>query len=135
MVADHGKAILFENKGTPVAPLLEVRKVLQADDNPPTHEQGTDGPGTVFAGSHRSYVEQTDWHALAGRRFLETAAEAMETARALNGVKSIVLVAPPRALAELRNIVSSSVKTSIVGELDKDLVHMPVAKIAEHLAT
>jgi protein required for attachment to host cells len=134
MVADHSKAILLENKGTPVAPLLEVREVLRAEDNPPTHEQGSDGPGTVFAGSHRSYVEQTDWHAIAGRRFLETAAEAMETARALNEVKSMVLVAPPKALAELREVISAAVKTSIVGELDKDLVHMPVAKIAEHLA-
>ena len=134
MVADHSKAILLENKGTPVAPHLEVKKVLQADDNPLTRDQGADAPGTVFAGSHRSHVEQTDWHAVAGRRFLEVVAEAVDAARTLNEFKSIVLVAPPRALAELRNIVSASVKTSIVGELDKDLVHMPVTKIAEHLA-
>jgi protein required for attachment to host cells len=134
MVADHSKAILLENKGTPVAPLLEVKKVLEASENPPTRDQGTDGPGTVYAGSHRSHVEQTDWHAVAGRRFLEHAAEAVEAARTLNEFKSIVLVAPPKALAELRSLVSASVKTSIVGELDKDLVHMPVAKIAEHLA-
>jgi protein required for attachment to host cells len=134
IVADHGKAILLENMGTPVAPQLEVKEVLRADDNPPTREQGADKPGRVFAGSHRSHVEQTDWHAMAGRQFLEIAAEALETARTSHGVRSIVLVAPPKALAELRNIVSASVKTSIVGELDKDLVHMPVAKIAEHLA-
>jgi len=133
MVADHSKAILLENKGTRVAPQLEVKKVLQADDKPRTHEQDADRPGTVFSGSHRSHLEQTDWHAITGRQFLETAAEAMEAAKILNDVRSIVVVAPPKALAELRNIVSASVKASIVGELDKDLVHMPVAKIAEHL--
>lgn len=134
MVADHSKAILLENKGTPVAPQLEVKKVLRADANPPAHEQGTDAPGTVFSGSHRSNVEQTDWHAVAGRRFLELAVQSIESARTLNEFKSIVLVAPPKALSELRSIVSDTVKTSIVGELDKDLVHMPVAEIAEHLA-
>ena len=134
LVADFSKAILLENTGTPMSLRLDVRKVLHADENPPTHEQGDDAPGTVFAGSHRSHVEQTDWHAMAGRRFLETAAEALEAARTLHEVGSIVLVAPPKALAELRTIISASVKASVVGELDKDLVRMPVDEIAEHLA-
>ena len=134
LVADHSKAMLLENKGSAIAPRLEVRKVFEADRNPPTAEQGTDVPGTVQAGSHRSHVEQTDWHAIAGRRFLEHAAQAVEAARAQNEFKSLVLVAPPKALAELRTIVSPAVKSSIVAELDRDLVHMPVAQIAEHLA-
>lgn len=134
MVADHSKAILLENKGTPVAPHLEVRKVLEASDNPLTHEQGTDAPGTVFSGSHHSAVEQTDWHAIAGRRFLEHAAAALDKARAQDEFKSLVIVAPPRALAELRDILSDTVKASVVGELDRDLVHLPVAEIAGHLA-
>lgn len=45
MVADHSKAILLVNRGTPVVPQLEVRKVLEAPDNPATHEQGADAPG------------------------------------------------------------------------------------------
>jgi protein required for attachment to host cells len=134
MVADHSKAILFVNKGTPVVPQLEVRKVLEAPDNPSTHEQGADAPGTVYAGSHHSSVQQTDWHAIAGRRFLELAVEAVEIAKGREEFNALVLVAPPKALAELRNIISDAVRASIVGELDKDLVHLPVAKIAEHLA-
>lgn len=134
MVADHSKAILLENKGTPVAPQLEVRKVLKAADNPLTHEQGTDAPGTVFSGSHHSTVEQTDWHEIEGRRFLEHAAGAVEKARTHERFTSLVIVAPPKALAELRDIITDSVKASVVGELDKDLVHLPVAEIAEHLA-
>lgn len=134
MVADHSKAILLVNRGTPVVPQLEVRRVLEAPDNPATHEQGADAPGTVYAGSHHSSVEQTDWHTVAGRRLLELATEAVENAKGLDEFKSLVLVAPPKALAELRNIISDGVRASIVGEVDKDLVHLPVAKIAQHLA-
>ena len=134
MVADHSKALLLVNKGTPAAPQLEVKKVLEAPENPATHEQGVDAPGTVYAGSHHSSVDQTDWHAVAGRRFLELAAEAVDIAKGLGEFKSLVLVAPPKALAELRNIISDAVKASVVGELDKDLVNLPVAKIAQHLA-
>jgi protein required for attachment to host cells len=134
IVTDHSKAIVLVNKGTPVVPKLEVRKVLEAPDNPSTHEQGADAPGTVYAGSHHSSVDQTDWHAVAGRRFLELAAEAVEIARGRGEFKSLVLVAPPKALAELRSMISDAVKASVVGELDKDLVHLPVTKIAQHLA-
>lgn len=134
MVADHSKAILLENKGTPVAPHLEVRKVMQAAANPRTHEQGTDAPGTVYSGSHHSTVDQTDWHAVAGRRFLEQAAETLDAMKADKGFACVVLIAPPKALAELRAVISDSVRASVVGELDKDLVHLPVADIGRHVA-
>jgi protein required for attachment to host cells len=134
MVADHSKVILLENKGTPVAPHLEVRKVMEASDNPRTHEQGTDAPGTVSSGSHHSKVEQTDWHAAAGRRFLERAAEALDTLKNRQGFASVVLIAPPRALAELRDMISDTVRAAVVGELDRDLVHLPVADITRHIA-
>jgi len=88
----------------------------------------------VQAGSHRSHVEQTDWHAIAGRRFLERALQAVEAARAQDAFRSLVLVAPPKTLAELRTMISPSVKSTIVADLDRDLVHMPVVEIAAHLA-
>jgi len=134
MVADHSKAILLENKGTPIAPHLEVRKVMEASSNPRTHEQGTDAPGTVYSGSHHSTVDQTDWHAIAGQRFLERAAEALDALKTQEGFASVVIIAPPKALAELRNMISDTVRASVVGELDKDLVHLPVADIGRHIA-
>jgi protein required for attachment to host cells len=49
-------------------------------------------------------------------------------------VKTIVVVAPPRTLAELRNAFHADVKNRIVAEIDKDLTNLPVDQIEKHLA-
>jgi protein required for attachment to host cells len=134
LVADHSKAMLLRNAGTAILPQLDVRQVMEAADNPLTHDQGSDRPGRVFSGSHHSAVEETDLHAQSGLRFLQQAAAELEKARTEQGIDAIVLVAPPKALAQLRQAISDAVRSLVVGELDKDLVHMPVTEIAEHLA-
>jgi protein required for attachment to host cells len=134
MVADHSKALLLKNNGSAVSPQLEVKRVIEAGDNPLTHEQGTDRPGKVSAGSHRSAVEQTDWHAIAGRRFLEQVAGEMAKAQAAEQFSAVALIAPPKALAELRSAISASLRATVVGELGKDLTNMPVDDIAAYLA-
>jgi len=134
VVADYGKALLIRNNGSPIEPSLEIHKVLEAPDNPLTHEQGTDRPGrATAAGSHRSAVEQTDWHAIAGTRFMAETAQAIEKACG-EGFSAVVLVAPPRALADLRQAISDNVRNAVVAELDKDFTGMPVNDIARHLA-
>lgn len=133
VVADHAKAILIRNNGSPIAPDLEILAVADAPENPPTRDQGTDRPGRAFSGSHGSAVEQTDWHELAGKRFIEETAGAIEMVLA-DGFEALVLVAPPRALADLRSALSDRVRTAVVAELDKDLTGMPVCDIARHLA-
>lgn len=132
IVADHSKALLLKNNGTAVAPLFEVRQVLDAPENPPTREQGTSRPGRAFSGSHRSAVEQTDWHTVAGRQFLENVAEAVHAAISQEKIEAIILVAPPKALADLREAISDEAKARLVGTLDKDLTGMPVGEIEKH---
>jgi protein required for attachment to host cells len=135
LVADFSKAILLKNNGTPVAPHFEVKWVREASANPLTHDQGSDRPGKVFAGSHHSAVEETDLHDQKARRFIEHTATEMEKVQAAHDIGSFVLVAPPRALATLRATICEAVRASVVGELDRDLTHMPIAQIEEHLAT
>jgi len=134
MVADHSKAILCKNNGSPAAPELEVRRVFESTDNPRTNQQGTDRPGKVFSGSHHSAVEQTDWHAIAGQQFIAHVADALAKMQAEEKFESIVLVAPPKALSELREALPESLAGLVVGALDRDLTHLPVADIARHLA-
>jgi hypothetical protein len=62
-VADHSKPRLIANHGSPISPSLAVHHVLEADDNVPTRDHGTDRPGGAIAGSRRGAVEQTDWRA------------------------------------------------------------------------
>ena len=60
-VGDGRKALFLRNDGDEKFPNLKTEQVF-ADENPPTNEQGTDKPGSVFAraGAHRrSSVDQT----------------------------------------------------------------------------
>ncbi|HEX9238689.1 MAG TPA: host attachment protein [Xanthobacteraceae bacterium] len=50
------------------------------------------------------------------------------------GVEVLVVVAPPRTLADLRKAFRPDVKKRIVAEIDKDLTKHPVDQIEKHLA-
>jgi protein required for attachment to host cells len=100
----------------------------------PTHELGEDVPGSnASVGRNRSSFEQTDWHDQAERAFLHDLAQRLDAALAAGKIKSLILVAPPRALGMLRPAYSHALKSAVRAELDKDLVKMPVGEIEKHL--
>ncbi len=79
-VGDGRKALFLRNEGDEKFPNLKTEQVF-AEENPPTHEQGTDRPGrgAESSGTHRrSSVEQTDWHHLEEHRFTQRVASALE---------------------------------------------------------
>jgi protein required for attachment to host cells len=136
-VGDGQKALFLRNKGDAKFPNLTAERVL-VDDNPPTHEQGTDRPGRVFkraATNRRSAVAVTDWHELEKHRFARQVAAAMEELVRREKVKTIIIVAPPRTLAELRNSFHTDVRNKIFAEIDKDLTKHPIADIEKHLSS
>ena len=134
-VGDGQKALFLRNRGDEKFPDLAALQVF-AETNPPTHEQGTDRPGREFkrAGTNlRSSVETTDWHALEKERFAARVAAAAEQLIRAENIKAVVVVAPPRTLAELRHAFHADVKSRIVAEIDKDLTKHPVWDIEKHL--
>ena len=52
-VGDGRKALFLRNDGDKTVPNLKTERVFE-DDNPPSHEQGTDRPGHLGKGSHPS---------------------------------------------------------------------------------
>ena len=66
-------------------------------------------------------------------RFAKRVASALEHMVRREKVKAIIIVAPPRTLAELRNALHADVKSRIVAEIDKDLTKLPVGEIEKHL--
>ena len=60
-------------------------------------------------------------------------AQHLNSAIAAGKTKSLVVVAPPRALGMLRPAYSHALKGAVRAELDKDLVKMPVHEIEKHL--
>ena len=135
-VGDGEKALFLRNAGDEKFPNLTTERVF-TDVNPPTREQGSDRPGREFkrAGTNRrSSVEMTDWHELEKHRFADHVAAALERLVRAESVKKIIIVAPPRTLAELRHAFHADVKKRIIAEIDKDLTHHPIGEIEKHLA-
>jgi protein required for attachment to host cells len=134
VVCDGAKALVLENTGDAILPDLKTREVYAQKDEP-THELGTDAPGRAAGvdGKNRSAVGQTDWHARNEQAFLENLARELDAKVSAGVVKSIVLIAPPRALGVLRTACSPALKGAVRAEIDKDLVGMPVHQIEKRL--
>jgi protein required for attachment to host cells len=135
-VGDGRKAIFLRNEGDEKFPNLKTEKVFEDDDNPPTHEQGTDKPGALgkaMGSGRRSTVEPADWHDLNEHRFARTVAGAIERVMRERKVPALVIVAPPRTLADLRNALHADVAARVIAEVNKDLTRHPVSEIEKHL--
>ena len=134
-VGDGQKALFLRNDGDEKYLNLKTERVF-AEDNPPAHEQGTDRPGSASKGAgtnRRSGMEMTDWHELEKHHFAQRTAAAMEQIVRARNVKALIIVAPPRTLADLRHAFHPDVKSRIVAEINKDLTKHTVAEIEKHL--
>jgi len=141
VVCDGAKALVLENTGDAKFPNLKTLEVFEQNDLA-THELGADKPGRAFSpaahGGHSSHgsrgtVEQTDFHDQAERAFLTQLAKHLDTAIATGKAKSLIMVAPPRALGMIRPAYSHALKGALRAELDKDLVKHPVHQIEKQL--
>jgi protein required for attachment to host cells len=134
-IGDGRKALFLRNAGDEKMPDLRTERVF-SDENPATHDQGTDRPGrgVESGGTHRrSSVEQTDWHHLEEHRFAERVAKALEDVVRAGHVPAVLIVAPPKTLGDLRKAFHPDVKAKIIAEVDKDLTGHPVSEIETHL--
>ncbi|MGJ0451672.1 MAG: host attachment protein [Methylocystis sp.] len=134
LVGDGRRALFFQNHGD--AELLDLRVVeTRVDDNPPTHEQGTDRPGRSFTSFSpgRSAVQNVDWHELEEERFARAMADRINQAAESGELNAIAIVAPPKALGEIRKELSVKAQSKVVGELAKDLTRHPLKDIEKAL--
>jgi len=135
VVCDGAKALLLENTGDAKFPNLKTVAVYEQKELA-THELGAEKPGRAFSpAGHggRGTIEQTDWHDQSEREFLVQLVKHLDAALAAGKTKSLIVVAPPRALGMLRLAYSHAVGSAVRVELDKDLVKHPVHDIEKHL--
>ena len=136
VVCDGAKALVLQNVGDAKFPTLKTIEVFEQKDLA-THELGAEPPGRAFSPAghgSRGTIEQTDWHDQAERQFLAQLAHHLDAAVAAGKTKSVVMIAPPRALGMLRPAYSHGLKGAVRAELDKDLVKMPVHEIEKRLS-
>jgi protein required for attachment to host cells len=120
IVCDGKKALILENAGDEKFLNLKTREVQEHAD-PKTSDLGTDQPGR-------------SWHRQEEERFLQKLVSQLDHSVKVGEVKSLVIVAPPRALGVLRQAYSHNLRAAVQAEIDKDLVRLPVHEIEKHLA-
>jgi len=76
---------------------------------------------------HKLKIRQGDWVIVCdGKKALSAVNAGL--------VKSLILIAPPRALGVLRQAYSHNLRAAVRAEIDKDFVNLPVHEIEKHLA-
>jgi len=134
LVADGKKMLFFRNEGDGEFPKLEVER-KEVHENPPTRDQKTDEAGRAFSssGPGRHAYSETDFHQLEEDRFAAEAAEMLKQRALRNDFDSLVIVAPPRTLGELRKHYHKEVEKRLTAEIAKDLTGHPVEEIEKIL--
>lgn len=130
LVADGRKMLFLRNEGDDIYPNLVVEHA-EEQANPKDSDQKSDAPGLSFSsvGSGRSTMDEVDFHQLGEDRFAVDAADLLKRRALANDFESLIIIAPPRTLGELRKHYHSEVSARIAGELDKDLTNHPIPDI------
>jgi protein required for attachment to host cells len=120
LVADGAKAILFRNTGNSgdVSLTEENRMTLSDFSN--------DGPS---GSTPQDQSPNETNHAT----FAKKLAQSLQTMRAANGFESLVIVADPQTLGQIRGALHKTVEASVVHTLSKDLTNHSTAQIAAAL--
>jgi protein required for attachment to host cells len=131
VVADGKKMLFFRNEGDSEYPRLQVERKRE-QVNPSDLDQKTDQAGQAPSGSggagYSSYGE-TDFHQLEEDRFAAETAELLRKRALNNDFESLIIVAPPKTLGELRKHYHKEVEKRLTGEIAKDLTGHPVNEI------
>ena len=112
-VGDGRKALFLRNEGDEKFPNLKTERVF-LDDNPATHDQGTDRPGRSI--QRVGPTSAAAWSRPTGTTSKSIASRSMSPRRwrswcARATSKALVVVAPPRTLADLRHAFHPDVKS------------------------
>ena len=136
VVADGQKMLFFRNEGDSEYLKLEMER-KEVQDNPADRDQGTSEPGRTFdasGGAGRSAYEETDFHQLGEDRFAAETAAMLKERALRNEYESLIIVAPPRTLGELRKHYHKEVEKRLAAEIPKDLTGHPVPEIEKILS-
>jgi protein required for attachment to host cells len=135
VVCDGAKALIMQNAGDNQLMNLQVHETMK-QPNEADRDIGADKPGRSHQanGHSGSAVEETSWHDQAEEAFLKLVAAKLDDLVRQKDARRIVLVAPPKALGQIRPSLSADTKAAITAEVAKDLTSFPIDQIERHLA-
>jgi protein required for attachment to host cells len=137
LVADGKRAQLYSNAG-PDHGLERVPNGSYEAALPPTHAGAaiSERPGRVHesASTTRHGIEpRVDPRRALKSAFAAGLAETLDAGLARGACQRLVLVAPPRALGELREHLSPRGRAAVAGEIVKDLTQLALPELAKQV--
>lgn len=136
LVADGRKMLLLRNEGDAAYPNLVV-ELGEEHVNPKDRDQKSDAPGRAMSqtGGRQSTVDEVDFHQQEEDRFAAEVAAILKREAEAGSFASLIVVAPPRTLGELRKHYHVSVTQKLAGEIDKDLTGHTIPDIEKALVS
>ncbi len=131
LVADGRKALFFRNEGDADYPNLKVEHA-EEHPNPADRDQKTDAAGQASS-TQGGTMGEVDFHQQEEDRFAAETADMLKRRALSNDFESLIIVAPPKTLGELRKHYHKEVSNRLTGELAKDLTGHPVPDIEQAL--
>ena len=137
LIADGARARVLEQEKDYAAlePAFENEEL--AGTTAQSKEIASDRPGRSFdsGGEGRHAMEpSTDPQRYAKYEFARDLAELLEKAANEHRFERLVLVAAPKALGNLRELLPKTVRGKVTAEIDKDLTNVPRQELPKHLA-
>ena len=136
VVADSVLARIFTAE-TSRSPLVEIDSLTHAEGRLHDRDLTSDLPGkaagSASAGGH-VYAPSTDPKEHERSEFARRIAEYVENARKTSQISSLLLVAAPTMLGELRSNLSDETKKQIVDTLGKNLTDKSAEDIRSHFS-
>lgn len=134
VIADGGRARFVERDEN--GAFRTVVSFVAAELHARSSDLGRDRPARVkeSANAARHAVEpRRDLHEAAKEDFVKLVAEQLEAEHKRGQFDSLVLVAPPGVLTELKQKLSKPIAELVVDDLQKDLTKVPDHDLTEHL--
>ena len=150
--------LFFRNEGDAASPKLQVELAEERADAPDrdlkrdaagrasSTQSGASAPAGAKGGSNQSIgggaqfapsrgsMGEPDYHQQEEDRFAVDIAEMLKRRALADEFETLIVIAPPRTLGELRKHYNKEVSGRLQGELARDLTGRPVADIEKALA-
>jgi protein required for attachment to host cells/ribosome-associated translation inhibitor RaiA len=139
-VSDGAQARFFAlSKNDDGVTFEEAADAMQTDLKAVVREERGNKPGRSFAsaggGLRHAMEPRSNYLKLEKHNFAREVAAALDTACAKGRYGPLVLVAPPRSLGELRELLSERVLSSVTLEVPKDLTQLTPNALWKQLST
>ena len=136
LLANEREARLLENDGIGKG----LRQIRHLDRNAVSGEDiaYADGPGRSRSGpggAHHGMEPPTSEIRQNRERFASDLIGILEKTWARGGYDRLVISAPPKMLGALRGGLPKGLADNVSGELDKDLLHTPLADLPGHFSS